>query len=203
VLYRILKPIAVALMRAGFHLDVRGREHVPGTGPALLVSNHVSLLDPPFVGAAAPRELFFLAKEELFRVPLFGRFIHALNARPVRRDGADGRALKTALKLLGENRAILLFPEGTRGVEGRLGEGKPGAGMLAVLSGAPVVPVCVSGTARALPPGRALPRLARVSVTFGPPLVFKAAGDERRKERYREATEEMMRAIAQLMAREN
>jgi 1-acyl-sn-glycerol-3-phosphate acyltransferase len=203
VLYGILKPIAVALMRGGFRLRVSGREHVPATGPAILVSNHVSVLDPPFIGGAAPRELYFLAKEELFAVPLFGRFIHALNARPVRRDGADGRALKSALKLLGENRAILLFPEGTRGVEGRLGEGKPGAGMLAVLSGAPVVPVCVSGTARALPPGRALPRLARVSVAFGPPLVFKAVGDERRKERYREATEEMMRAIAQLMARRN
>jgi 1-acyl-sn-glycerol-3-phosphate acyltransferase len=201
VLYGILKPLAVAVMRAGFRLEVRGREHVPATGPALLVSNHVSVLDPPFVGGASPRELYFLAKEELFRVPLFGRLIHALHARPVRRDGSDGRALKTALKLLGENRAILLFPEGTRGVEGRLGEGKPGAGMLAVLSGAPVVPVCVSGTARALPPGRAFPRRARVGVSFGPPLVFKAAGDERRKERYREATEEMMRAIAQLMAR--
>src|SRR4029077_11355540 len=88
----------------------------------------------------------------------------------------DGRALKAALKLLAENRAILLFPEGTRGVEGRLGEGKPGAGMLAVLSGAPGVPAYVSGTAQALPPGRALPRPARVTVTFGPPLVFKSAG---------------------------
>ena len=201
MLYGILKPLAVALMRAGCRLEVRGREHVPPTGPALLVSNHVSVLDPPFVGGASPRELYFLAKEELFRVPLFGRLIHALNARPVRRDGSDGRALKTALKLLGENRAILLFPEGTRGVEGRLGEGKPGAGMLAVLSGAPVVPVCVSGTARALPRGRLFPQRARVSVSFGPPLVFKAVGDEGRKERYREATEEMMRAIAQLMAR--
>jgi len=132
-------------------------------------------------------------------VPLFGRLIHALNARPVKRDGSDGRALKAALKLLGEHRALLLFPDGTRGVEGRLGEGKPGAGMLAVLSGAPVVPAYVWGTAQALPPGRALPRPARVTVTFGPPLVFKSAGDERRKERYREATEEMMRAIAQLM----
>ena len=201
MLYAILKPMAAAIMRLGFALEVRGREHVPETGPAILVSNHVSLLDPPFVGAAAPRQLYFLAKEELFAIPLLGRLIRALHARPVRRDGADGRALKAALKLLAENRAILLFPEGTRGAEGRLGEGKPGAGMLAVLSGAPVVPVYVSGTARALPRGRALPRPTRVRVTFGPPLVFKTAGDDRRKERYREATEEMMRAIGQLMAR--
>jgi len=200
VLYALAKPVAVALMRLVCGLQAYGREHVPAEGPVLLVSNHVSVLDPPFIGGACPRELYFLAKEELFDVPLFGRLIRGLNARPVKRDGSDGRALKMALKLLGENRAILLFPEGTRGVEGRLGEGKPGAGMLAVLSGAPVVPVYVSGTARALPPGRALPRPAPVSVTFGPALVFKSVGDERRKERYREVTEEMMRAIAQLMA---
>jgi 1-acyl-sn-glycerol-3-phosphate acyltransferase len=157
VLYRIVKPLAVAVMRAGFRLEIGGREHVPMTGPLLLVANHVSVLDPPFIGGACPRDLFFLAKEELFAIPLFGRFIHALNARPVKRDGSDSRALKATLKLLADNRAILLFPEGTRGTEGRLGEGKPGAGMLAVMSGAPVVPACIVGTSRALPPGRALP----------------------------------------------
>jgi 1-acyl-sn-glycerol-3-phosphate acyltransferase len=200
VLYGILKPLAVILMRVFFRLEVRGREHVPATGPVLIVSNHVSVLDPPFVGASAPRPLHFLAKEELFRVPVLGRLIHALNARPVRRDGSDSRALKTALRLLAERRAVLVFPEGTRGVEGRLAAGKPGAGMLAVMSGAPVVPVFVSGTARALPPGRALPRPGRVRVSFGPPLTFKSRGDERRKDAYREATDEMMRAIGQLMA---
>jgi 1-acyl-sn-glycerol-3-phosphate acyltransferase len=199
VLYRALKPIAVALMRVGFRLEVRGREHVPASGPVLLVANHVSVLDPPFVGGAAPRELYFLAKEELFAIPLLGRLIRAVNARPVKRDGSDSRALKMALRLLGEGRALLVFPEGTRGVEGRLRAGKPGAGMLAVMSGAPVVPVYVSGTGRALPPGRAIPRPTKVLVSFGPPLHFKARDDEGRKERYREATQEMMRAIAQIM----
>ncbi len=185
-------------MRLLFRLEVHGREHVPAEGPLLLVSNHVSVLDPPFVGAAAPRELDFMAKEELFTIPLFGRLITKLNAHPVRRDGSDSRALKTGLRLLAARRALLVFPEGTRGVEGRLGEGRPGAGMLAVMSGAPVTPVHVSGSARALPPGRFLPRLAKVRVRFGPPLHFKVAGNEERKERYQEATREMMRAIAQL-----
>ncbi len=198
VLYRVLKPPAVALMRLLFRLEVRGREHVPSTGPLLLVSNHVSVLDPPLVGGAAPRELHFMAKEELFRIPLFGRLIDALNARPVKRDGSDSRALKTALRLLAEGRALLVFPEGTRGVEGRLGEGKAGVGMLAVMSGAPVVPVHVSGSGRALPAGRTVPRPAKVRVRFGPPLHFKSTEDGDRKERYREATREIMRAIAQL-----
>jgi len=176
----------------------------------LLVSNHVSVLDPPFVDGAAPRRLYFMAKEELFRIPLLGRLIRALNARPVRRDGSDTRALKAALAQLEEGHALLVFPEGTRGEEGRpLREGKAGVGMLAVLSGAPVVPVYVSGTGAALPRGRSLPRPTRVRVTFGPPLTFKMqgqrdgrggkrAGDDGRKEAYREAAQEMMRAIGQL-----
>jgi 1-acyl-sn-glycerol-3-phosphate acyltransferase len=198
MLYQVLKPLTVAVMRLGFRLETRGCEHVPSDGPALLVSNHVSVLDPPFIGGASPRELYFLAKEELFAVPLFGRFITALNARPVKRDGSDTRALKTALRLLAEGRALLMFPEGTRGVEGRLGEGKPGVGMLAVMSGAPVVPAYISGTGRALPRGRGVPKLTKVSVAFGPALHFKSRDGEGRKERYREAAQEMMRAIAQL-----
>ena len=203
MLYAILKPIAVALMRVLFRLEAVGRELVPATGPVLIVSNHVSVLDPPLVGGAAPRPVCFMAKEELFRIPLFGRLIHALNARPVRRDGSDMRALKSSLALLREGRALLVFPEGTRGVEGEPPRpGKPGVGMLAVLSGAPVVPVYVSGSGAALPRGRAVPRPHKVRVTFGPPLVFKpegkTAGDDGRKEAYREAAQEMMRAIAQL-----
>ncbi len=199
MLYAILKPIAVAVMRLLFRMEAVDPGRVPATGPVLIVSNHVSLLDPPLVGGSAPRPLFFMAKEELFRIPLFGRLIRSLNARPVRRDGSDMRALKAALALLQEGRAILVFPEGTRGEEGQpLREGKPGVGMLAVLSGAPVVPVYVSGSGDALPRGRALPRPGKVRVTFGPPLFFKRAGDEGRKEAYREAAQEMMRAIAQL-----
>ena len=219
MLYAILKPIAVTLMRLLFQLEIVSPGLVPATGPVLIVSNHVSVLDPPLVGGAAPRPLYFMAKEELFRIPLFGRLIRSLNARPVRRDGSDMRALKAALAQLEEGHALLVFPEGTRGEEGQpLREGKPGVGMLAVLSGAPVVPVYVSGSGAALPRGRALPRPARVRVTFGPPLTFKRegkregrsegpregkrAGDDGRKEAYREAAQEMMRAIGQLRDRQ-
>ena len=113
------------------------------------------------VGGSAPRQIFFLAKAELFRIPLFGRLIHALHARPVRREGSDPRALKTAARLLEEGKALLVFPEGTRSLDGRLGEAKPGVGMLAVMSGAPVVPAYVSGTLEALPKGRSGPGAAR------------------------------------------
>ncbi|HTY79594.1 MAG TPA: lysophospholipid acyltransferase family protein [Candidatus Bathyarchaeia archaeon] len=198
MLYAILKVPAVALMRWWFGLRVTGAEHVPPEGPALIVSNHQSVLDPPIIGGAAPRQIYFMAKAELFRIPLFGRLIKALNARPVRREGSDPRALKEAARLLDEGKALLVFPEGTRSLDGSLAEAKPGVGMLAVMSGAPVVPAYVSGTLEALPKGAARPRRSQVSVRFGPALHFKVLSGEGRKDRYREAAHEMMRAIAYL-----
>jgi 1-acyl-sn-glycerol-3-phosphate acyltransferase len=202
VLYQILKPLAVFVMRMWFGLRVKGAEHIPSSGPALIVSNHQSILDPPVIGGAARRQIYFLAKAELFRIPLFGRLIRAVHARPVRREGSDPRALRTAALLLKEGKALLVFPEGTRSLDGRLGEGKPGVGMLAVTSGAPVVPAYVSGTLEALPKGAAWPRRSQVSVSFGPAIHFKAPTSVGRKESYREAAEEMMRGIAQLKEQE-
>jgi len=198
VLYEILKPLVVLLMRAWFKLRVRGAEHIPSSGPALIVSNHQSILDPPVIGGAARRQIYFLAKAELFQIPLFGWLFRALHARPVRREGSDPGALRTAALLLEEGKALLVFPEGTRSLDGRLGRGKPGVGMLAITSGAPVVPAYVSGTLEALPKGAAWPRRSQVSVSFGPALHFKTPISVGRKERYREAVEEMMRGIAQL-----
>ena len=200
MLYAILKLLAVALMRLYFRLEGRGRQHVPGTGPVLLVANHSSLLDPPLIGGMTPRPVTFLAKAELFRVPLFGRFIRALNAHPVRREGGDPAALRTALRVLEHQGTLLVFPEGTRGAEGTLRPGKPGAGMLATLSRAAVVPVYVRGSGRALPRGVKWPRPAKVTVTFGPPLRFGSeAGAARKKESYEAASQAMMAAIARLM----
>ncbi|MBI1847579.1 MAG: 1-acyl-sn-glycerol-3-phosphate acyltransferase [Candidatus Rokubacteria bacterium] len=198
MLYAILKPVAVALLRLLFRASRRGQAHVPATGPVLVVANHSSLLDPPVVGGMCPRPVSFLAKAELFRIPLFGGLIRRLNARPVRREGTDAGALRTALRVLQEGGALLLFPEGTRGPEGVLREAKAGAGMLAVLSGASVVPAYVQGTGQAWPRGRTLPRPARVTVTFGPPLRFDVAPGSTRKDAYEVASREMMAAIARL-----
>jgi 1-acyl-sn-glycerol-3-phosphate acyltransferase len=196
--YGVCKPIALAVMKLLWRLEGRGTQHVPAQGPVLLVSNHSSVLDPPFVGGVCPRQLTFLAKAELFQIPLFGRLIHALNARPVRREGADAGALRVALRALERGAALLVFPEGTRGEEGRLREAKPGAALLAVLSGAPVVPVLVQGSGRAWPRGRRLPRPAKVLVTFGPPLRFERPAEGDRKEHYDSVSRQMMTAIARL-----
>ena len=196
--YAAMRTLAVAIMRAMFGLEATGTEHVPVRGRVLLVSNHSSLLDPPLVGGACPRQLTFLAKTELFDVPGFGRLIHALNARPVRREGADAAALRVALRVLEQGGALLVFPEGTRGPEGQLREPKPGAALLAVLSGAPVVPVFVRGSGRAWPRGRRLPRPAKVKVAFGPSLRFPRPAGGDRKDYYDSVSRDMMAAIAQL-----
>jgi CMP/dCMP kinase len=196
--YAVMRMLAVGVMRAMFRLEARGTEHVPLHGPILLVSNHSSMLDPPLVGGVCPRQLTFLAKAELFAVPGFGRLIHALNARPVRREGADAAALRVALRVLEQGGALLVFPEGTRGPEGHLREPKPGAALLAVLSRAPVVPVFVHGSGRAWPRGRRFPRPAKVRVAFGPPLRFARPAGGDKKEYYDSVSRDMMAAIAQL-----
>jgi 1-acyl-sn-glycerol-3-phosphate acyltransferase len=201
VLYAALKPPAAFLMRCLFGLRGRGVEHVPASGPVLITANHSSLLDPPLVGGVQERELVFMAKAELFDIPLFGGFIRRLNAQPVRREGGDAAALRAALRVLEEGRALLIFPEGTRGEEGVLRPGKPGAGMLAVLSGAPIVPAYISGSGRAWPRGRRLPRPASITVYFGPPFHAGRVQGAGRKEQYEAASRAMMAAIAQVRDR--
>ena len=198
MLYAILKPIAVMLMRLLFRLEARGTEHIPRSGPLVIVANHSSVLDPPLVGGAAPRPLTYLAKAELFDIPLLGALIRGVNARPLRRDGADAGALRTALRVLDDGGALLVFPEGTRGPEGVLREPKAGAAMLAILGGAPVVPTYIKGSGAAWPKGRRLPRPAKVVVTFGPPLTFQRAPGVERKAHYEATSRALMAAIARL-----
>lgn len=201
MLYAIMKPLALVLMRLLFRVEGRGAEHIPAQGPVLLVANHSSVLDPPLVGGVCPRPLTFLAKAELFRIPGFGGFIRRLNARPLRREGADPSALRMARRVLDEGKALLVFPEGTRGEEGILREPKAGAALLAVHSGATVIPTYISGSGRAWPRGRRLPRPAKVVVTFGAPLRFPRAAGADRKAQYEAASRQMMAAIADLRDR--
>ena len=201
MLYAVCKVVAVALMRLLFRVEAQGTEHIPAEGAVLIVANHSSVLDPPIVGGMCPRQLTFLAKAELFRVPGFGWLIRRLGAQPLRREGADPSALRMARRVLAEGKALLVFPEGTRGEEGFLREAKAGAALLAVQSGAAVVPAYVHGTGRAWPRGRRLPRPVKVRVTFGAPLRFQRAAGAERRGQYEAASRRMMTAIAELRDR--
>ena len=138
----------------------------------LMASNHQSFLDPMLVGIAFDRPVHFLARESLFRVPLFGRLISGVGAHPVRRGQTDISALKTAIRILRGGRALLMFPEGTRTPDGELGEFKAGVGSLAVRCGVPLLPVCIEGAYQCWPrtqrlPRSPLPRPGPVAVAFG------------------------------------
>jgi 1-acyl-sn-glycerol-3-phosphate acyltransferase len=197
VLYAVLKRCAFGIASVWFRLAVVGADWVPREGRVIIAANHLSLLDPALIGCGSPRELDYMAKTELFRIPGLGGLIRRLNAHPVDRSGSDSAALRLALRLLGAGRAVLLFPEGTRGAEGRPGAARPGAGMLAALSAAPVVPVYIEGSGRALPRGALVPRPSRVTVRFGAPLRFTR---ERGKARYQDISDEIMAAIGRIKA---
>lgn len=180
--------------------EVRGREQVPPQGALIVASNHISFWDPPLVGTAAVRELHFLAKEELFRSPVLGPLIRSLNAIPIRRGVADLSGLTKAMEVLRAGRALLMFPEGTRARGGELKAARPGVGMLAVATGARIVPVYISGSDV---PKQWLWRRVRPRVWFGPvrtwqELAGPEAGLEPGRALYESVGAGVMREIASL-----
>jgi 1-acyl-sn-glycerol-3-phosphate acyltransferase len=162
-LYALVRLIVVALLRLWFRVRVEGAEHLPADGPAVIAPNHKSLMDPFFVGVAAPRPVRFMAKSELFRGPI-GPLIRRLGAFPVRRGGRDAEAIETAREILREGGLVVVFPEGTRVDEpDALGAPRRGAGRLAIETGSPIVPTAITGTARLWLGPIPKPRLIRIS----------------------------------------
>lgn len=168
-IWRLLWYVANALAWLVLGLEVRGREKVPRRGGVLLASNHLSYVDAPLVATAAPRELFFLAKEGLFEQSRFFTWlISSLNAIPIKgRSGGHG-ALRESSRLLQEGRAVIIFPEGTRSLTGVLLPAKSGVGFLVMKNSVPVVPVRIEGSAASV--GRLILRRDRLRVTFGDPV---------------------------------
>jgi len=180
--------------------EVRGREHIPPHGGLIVASNHISFWDPPLVGTAVMRELNFLAKEELFRVPVLGPLIRSFNSIPIRRGVADLSGLTKAMEVLRAGRALLMFPEGTRARDGELKAARPGVGMLAVATDARIVPAYISGSNE---PGKWLFRRVRVRVSFGPVRTWRElagtdAGLEPGRALYQGVGAGVMREIAAL-----
>jgi 1-acyl-sn-glycerol-3-phosphate acyltransferase len=166
---------AARLLTGGFFgfvtgWDVRGRQHVPRNGGLIVAANHISFWDPPMIGAALPREMHFLAKEELFRTPGLGLLIRSVNAIPIRRGVADLSGLARALEVLRDGKALLMFPEGSRMRDGELHPARPGVGMMAVQGDVPIVPCYISGSNR---PARWWHRGVRVRIWFGPARPWK------------------------------
>ncbi len=163
----------------GFSYRSEGSRHVPRRGPALLVANHQSFLDPLLVGLAASRHIYYLARKSLFRNRLFGGFLRSVNCVPVDQEGIAKEGIKTALHQLQAGQVLLVFPEGERTATGRMLPLKPGIQLLIKRADVPVIPVGVAGAFDALPRSRSWPRFAplflpagrgSVAVSIGRPL---------------------------------
>jgi 1-acyl-sn-glycerol-3-phosphate acyltransferase len=172
-------------------LDVFGAERVPLTGGLVVAANHFSWIDPPALGAACPRTLYYLAKVEAHRVPGLGQLMRSFGAFPVRRGESDREAVRTMREIVREGGALGMFAEGTRQRSGIPGPVQPGAAMVAINEGVPLIPAAIHGSQT-----WRLGNFAPVSVAWGEPLVFD--GLPRGGKGYREASLEIERALRRL-----
>ena len=171
-----------------WRLKIEGHENVPLAGGVIIAPNHASMADPPIVGCAMKRPLFFMAKKELFDMPLLGFIIRRTHAFEVRRGQRDVGAFRTAQRLLSGGQAVLVFPEGTRSRDGNFRSVLPGAGMLACMAQVPIVPVYIAGSNR-------ISSLARLTVIMGKPIYPPA---EFTRDVYQKLSESTMEAIKNL-----
>jgi len=200
-IYGLLTGLTRVVVYAFSRWTVEGAEHVPSSGPVVLISNHLHLLDPPLVAACIKRRVHPMAKRELFETPLVGWVLWPYGAFPVRRFSADIGALRAARGYLRTGHVVLMFPEGTRSKDGQLHPALPGAAMVALLADAPVVPVAITGTEQIRVPGTLFRWMRRdrlrIRVVFGEPFRLQIEGSEARQAE--EATDLIMRRIAALL----
>jgi 1-acyl-sn-glycerol-3-phosphate acyltransferase len=206
VVHAVLPPVAKAVWRP----TIIGLDNLPASGPVVVASNHLSFADSMVIPFVVPRKVVFLAKEDYFtgtgvKGALIRGWFEGIGMVPVDRDDTKAAiaSLDIALAVLGRGEAFGIYPEGTRSRDGRLYRGRTGVAHLALTSGAPVVPVGISGTQDIQPVGTRLPRLADVTVRFGEPLTFAGRYDGVPLGRARrQVTDAIMDAIQRLSGQE-
>jgi len=159
--------LSKAIAKTFFNYRVIGAENMVEEGPCIIAANHCSYLDPPLVGVACKRAIHYLARKSLLDVPILGPILPELNVIPVDQKNADRSALMGAIRVVRNGGAVLIFPEGTRSPDGKIQKAHPGIGMIAVKTGAPIVPILIDGSFSALARGKRLPKLTPISVLIG------------------------------------
>ena len=201
LIYMSSRLLCLGIAKVAFRLRVEGREFIPRSGPAICAANHVSFLDAIIIGVAISRPVHFMAKEELFRFRPFGWLLRQYHAFPVNRRRLDLQAMNRAILLLEQGELLVMFPEGTRGDGIQLRPAKPGIGLIAARTGAPVIPTLHRGAEMVFPRGAWFPRPHRITVKFGTPLRFAETQGDESQERIVAFSQTVMARIAALNAR--
>jgi 1-acyl-sn-glycerol-3-phosphate acyltransferase len=208
VQYRLSRLVAGPALRMLARPSITGAEHIPQTGPAIVASNHLSVVDSIYLPLMLRRPLVFAAKSEYFtgtgmKDRLIAAYLRATNQLSTDRAGARAAQdmLDAALARLNSGELFGIYPEGTRSPDGRLYRGRAGVGWLALNSRAPVIPVAMIGTARILPPGHSIPRPGKISIRVGEPLTFTSISGTGAQQR-RTVTDEVVQAIQKLSGQE-
>ncbi len=197
LLYRALLPAGDMFFHLITRLQVEGTENVPRSGPLIVVANHLSTADPPLLGAVFPREITFMAKDELFTFPSI-ILIRALGAFSARKFGKSGMALRQALRMLERGTVLGVFPEGKRSLDHHMAKGEIGVAFIALRSGVPIVPVGISGS-EYLQSKKLIFRRPVAKVTIGQSFSFAKSTGKLNREQLRETADVIMQRIARVL----
>ncbi len=189
--YYVVRTICLVLFKILFRYRIHGKKNLPEHGAFIIASNHMSFLDPPAIGILTHRKVNFMARQDLFKNRIFGFLIKNLGAMPLDRDRHDIMAIRKAIRLLRQNKIVVVFPEGRRSPDGELGKPLSGVELLARKTKVGVLPVYLEGSERALPLHARFIRLKRIRAFVGRPV--KPETDEPSGELIRRIWQEMHR----------
>ena len=190
LIYNATRNLFKLYARLIMRVEVTGSENIPETGPLVVMSNHISYLDPPLIGAIMPRKIHYMAKAELFENKVIGAFLKKLGAFPLKRGTGDSRAFRKAIKILRSEEVLGIFPEGTRYPEGSPGEPHSGSVMFAIMAKTPILPMAIKN----------IKRKGRPKVIIGEPLVLEEYfGKKLKKEEREEVANRVMSEIISLL----
>lgn len=197
LLYKMFKWLVVRPLLYLFYQErIYGAENVPLTGHLIVVSNHASDFDPLIVGSCMGRPVAFMAKEELFEIPVLSQAIQAFGAYPVKRGAGDRAAIRAAIASIEKGWATGIFLQGTRTLDGRVTEPKLGAAMIAAKTQAPFLPISIWGTETILPKGAKFPRLFHpVTVRIGALIPAPETSDRQTLEAYTQKCADAINAL--------
>ena len=191
MLYYVVKYLILVIAKIIFRVEVNGIVHIPKKGPCILCFSHRSLLDPPVLGVFMPRQLAFMAKEELFRIPVLGFLIRKLGSFPVKRGTGDLGAIKTAIRILNKGNALAMFPEGTRVKAGEDKKAKPGVALIATKAKVPVIPIGANGKYKLF---------RKLKINIGEPVILEEYYNQKLPmEKLQEISNHILKKIKMLM----